>query len=126
MSIRGDVPVPCFNCKDCERVGNGRNVCDTDKKICVNPNAEEFDLNQDPLGKCIRKFRYPIQGTWGTRARLNGIMNTARNMVSETVNWNQDNDKGFVEKINDIYLGNTERIIITSVIVLIIAIFILI
>lgn len=143
MSIRGDVPIPCFNGGFCERAGDGENYCNPVTKHCENP-VDPYSINFDPLGECARKFRYPAQGTFGSRADLSGPTQredpitidpltwrqTVHLMWIQTTSWESVKVPGienptFWEKFSFIYLSTQKRAIITAAIIVLITIIIL-
>ena len=132
MSIRGDVPIPCFNNWFCRRAGEGKTQCNPNTRHCENP-LDPFNLKDDPLACCGRKFRYPVQGTFGSRADLGGPIQredpltidpltwaqTLKSMWNETFNWTTVKvpsvvNPTFWQKFNYIYLGTQKRSIITG------------
>ena len=139
MSIRGDVPIPCYNNWYCRRAGDGKTQCNPETGHCSNP-LDPYSLKYDPLGSCARKFRYPAQGTLGSRADLGGPtqhenpisidpltwMQTVKAIWGETLNWGSvtvpgETDPTLWQKFNYIYLGTQKRAFITSAFIVLIA-----
>ncbi len=144
MSIRGDVPIPCFNSRFCDRAGDGQNRCDPYSKHCSNP-SDPYRLEYDPLGGCGRKFRYPAQGTMGSRADLGGPTQheepltvdpltwnrTLESMMYDTLHWNSvtvpsETDPTFWQKFRYVYLGTQTRVYIVSLLLILLSILIVI
>lgn len=141
MSVRGDVPIPCFNSWFCRRAGGGKNWCNPVTKHCENP-LDPYNVKSDPLGCCGRKFRYPVRGTYGSRADIGMGQRedpitidpltweqTAESMWDDVMNWGSvrvpSDDAGFWQKFRYVFLDTQKRAVITSGIILLIALIVL-
>lgn len=142
MSIRGDVPIPCFNSWSCKRAGGGKNWCNPFTKHCEN-RLDPYNIKSDPLGCCARKFRFPVQGTYGSRAdiatedggqREDPITidpltweQTVESMWYDLLHWGSivvpgnESDPTFWQKFRYVFLDTQKRSVVTSSVIVIIA-----
>jgi len=142
MSIRGDVPIPCFNPGFCKRAGSGKTQCNPQAKHCENP-FYPYSIKNDPFACCGRIFRYPSQGTFGSRADLSPPEQrgdpltidpltweeTAKSMWQAITNWSgvtvpSETSPTFWQKFEYVFLSSQKRAIISAIPIILLALLI--
>lgn len=128
MSITGAVPVTCYGDRDCERTYFGKWQCNLSTNQCQERNngaPDIVEVRPHPLDPPQPSTPAPLTPTGNT------FFDTLSQMMDQMTHWSSVVIPGilnptFWQKFQFVFLGDQNKITVTSVIVLLLTILILV